>query len=266
MTIGLCRSLTYKRAVQAPLLIQLSLSHHGLSPRERGYGRPNLRYTELYLDIHTHSTYPPFLRAFVAPPSLIPTHPLCRTMDYRPLITFPTSCEPRGSCACLDTNTIIPKCEYEDPVFPPSIYAPSVDIKPDISYHPCTIEEQLPRFRTSPFSDISYEADPLAEDLPDITLHEEQPRFTVSCASARVAALDSPHLSPSRAAIALLYSSRRMARLAGCTGRLRTSPRFANGQRSVRHSSRSDAICSFYPLGGRGRRIPRQISRRGYRY
>lgn len=237
MTIGLCRSLTYKRAVQAPLLIQLSLSHHGSSPRERGYGRPNLRYTELYLDIYTHSTYPPFLRAFVAPPSIIPTHPLCRTMDYRPLITFPTSCEPRGSCACLDTNTVTPKCEYEDPVLPPSIYAPSVDIKPDISYYPCAIEEQFPRFKMSPFSDTSYEADPLAEDFPDTTFQEAQPHFAVSCAYASVAALDLTHLFPSRAATVLLYSSRRMVRHAGYMGRLRTSPRSANGQRCVRPSS-----------------------------
>ncbi|EIW65240.1 uncharacterized protein TRAVEDRAFT_42619 [Trametes versicolor FP-101664 SS1] len=99
-------------------------------------------------------------------------------MEYRPLITFPTSCEPRGSCACLDTNIITPKCEYEDPVFPSPIYAPSVDIKPDISYHSCTVEEQFTRLKMSPFSDASYEADPLAKDLPDMTLHEGLPRFT----------------------------------------------------------------------------------------
>ncbi|KAL1940656.1 hypothetical protein VTO73DRAFT_8091 [Trametes versicolor] len=99
-------------------------------------------------------------------------------MDYRPHITFPTSCEPRGSCACLDTSITNVKLEYEDFVFPPSIYASSPDIKPDISYHPCTIEEQLPRLKMSPFSDISYEADPLAKDLPDMTFDEGQPRFT----------------------------------------------------------------------------------------
>ncbi len=110
-------------------------------------------------------------------------------MQSRPRITFPMSCEPRGSLACLDADTPTPKCEHEDVFFMSSIHAPPADIKPD-NYH-LRLQEQLAPLKASSFSNAPLKAEPTEAIIP-----EERPRFTVSCAYACVAALGSPPSVP----------------------------------------------------------------------
>ncbi|OJT04949.1 hypothetical protein TRAPUB_4291 [Trametes pubescens] len=92
-------------------------------------------------------------------------------MESRPRITFPMSCEPRGSLSCLDANTRTPKYKHEDVFSTSSIYAPPADIKPD-NYH-LRLQEQLAPLKASSFSNAPLKAEPTEAIIP-----EERPRFT----------------------------------------------------------------------------------------